>query len=151
MRGIVDVLAGLDLLRFARQACILSALLIGNLGTLLLSQSFPAGSVSSVIISPAASNTLYASTAGGVYKSTDGGRQWTWSGLASVNDLTFDPANSSTLYAATSFGVSKTRDGWAKLDWSAPPAKLCLVNRSHPGKTRGDLCGHLRPRSFQES
>jgi hypothetical protein len=71
-------------------------------------------SVRALLIDPTKPTTLYAGTggssfefplsrSGGVFKSTDGGANWSSAGLAdtAVTVLAIDPANSSTLYAGT--------------------------------------------------
>ena len=73
------------------------------------------GSVNALAIDPATPVTLYAGTWGGVFKSTNGGGNW-----SAVNtDLTntfvhavaIDPVTPSTLYAGTIGGVFKSTNG----------------------------------------
>jgi hypothetical protein len=86
------------------------------------------GLASSVIyalqIDPANPGTVYALTAAGGFKSTDGGAHWAsaTSGLgflspsaneSGANTLALDPAHPGTLYAACVLGVYKTVDGGA--------------------------------------
>jgi photosystem II stability/assembly factor-like uncharacterized protein len=79
----------------------------------------PAGGlISAIAIAPANSQTVFAGTANGVYKSTNGGTSWSAvnNGLTSISilSLAIDPANSQTVYAgAASGGVFKTTDGGA--------------------------------------
>jgi photosystem II stability/assembly factor-like uncharacterized protein len=65
--------------------------------------------VRALAIDPHNSNTLYAGTDFGVFRSTDGGETWSAvnSGLTSLSVfvLTIDPLDSSTLYAGTTGGV----------------------------------------------
>jgi photosystem II stability/assembly factor-like uncharacterized protein len=65
--------------------------------------------VRTLAIDPHNSNTLYAGTDFGVFRSTDGGETWSAvnSGLTSLSVfvLTIDPLDSSTLYAGTTGGV----------------------------------------------
>ena len=56
-------------------------------------------------IDPKTLSILYAATASGIYKSTDGGMTWNSSGLlSSAVAVAVDPMNSSTVYA--SIGMS---------------------------------------------
>src|SRR5262249_32322274 len=79
---------------------------------------------------PADSQTLYAGTVGGVFRSTNGGASWERAddGLErrSVLAMAIDPTNSNILYGGTSRlregGVFKTTDGGAH--WFASNAGL---------------------------
>jgi len=78
-------------------------------------------------IDPQQSGTIYAATPGsGIFKSTDGARNWTAvnSGLSatSVMSVAVDARNAGTIYAATGVGVLKTTDGGAS--WSAAGSGL---------------------------
>lgn len=89
-----------------------------------------AGRVSAVVIDPNNTNTLYAAfSGGGVWKTTNGGANWTplteSLGTLSVGTLAMDPANSSTLYLGlgdafdgTGIGLMKSTDGGAT--WTGP-------------------------------
>ncbi len=72
--------------------------------------------VNAVAVNPASPSTLYAGTARGVFKTTDGAAT-PWflinNGLTSTNvkALVIDPDNSSTIYVGTGIGVFKTIDG----------------------------------------
>src|SRR6476659_5841249 len=83
-------------------------------GTTSYGQGGPlGGDADSVVIDPLNPNTLYASASGGgVYKSVDGGTNWTVSnsGLLNIDVrlVVIDPTTPSTLYAATTTGVFKT-------------------------------------------
>jgi photosystem II stability/assembly factor-like uncharacterized protein len=74
------------------------------------------GTIYSIAIDPADSNTVYAGAwGGGVYKSTDGGGQWADvnNGLTNriVRSLAIDPADSNTLYAGTDNNIYISYDG----------------------------------------
>ena len=72
------------------------------------------GDVRAIAIDPASTSTLYAATASGVFKSTNGGRGWSPanSGLgADVRSLAIDPTRPSTIYAATDLGIFRSNDG----------------------------------------
>ncbi len=78
--------------------------------------------VRALIISGAPA-VLYAGTAGGVFKSTDGGQVWAAvnTGLADTNvaALAVDPTTPATIYAGTAGGVFKSTDGgqvWAAVN-----------------------------------
>jgi uncharacterized protein (TIGR03437 family) len=90
-----------------------------------------------LVVDPAAPNTIYAATTDlGIFKSVDGGATWAAanSGIASasVQVLAIDPVHSQTLYAAaapayeaTASAVYKTVDGansWTLID--SPPASI---------------------------
>jgi len=90
------------------------------------------GDVQALAINPLAPDTLYIGTYGGVFKSTDGGANWTAmnTGLTGrdVHALTIDPQTPDTIYAGTwraggwVGGVFKSTDGGAS--WSAMNAGL---------------------------
>jgi hypothetical protein len=72
----------------------------------------------SLAIDPSAPATIYAGTADGVFKSLNGGTNWSAAktGLGSSNvihALAIDPSASATLYAATSDGLFKSGDAGA--------------------------------------
>lgn len=85
------------------------------------SVSTPLPGATAVAIHPTQTSTVYAATAAGVFKSTNGGRTWSAmnNGLPTggVGSLIIDPATPSTLYAAagssSSPGVYKSIDGGA--------------------------------------
>jgi photosystem II stability/assembly factor-like uncharacterized protein len=68
-----------------------------------------------IVSDPRTPSTIYAiSTAGSLFKSTDGSGNWmSISGVTAVSSLVIDPTNSSIVYAATSHGVAKSVDGGA--------------------------------------
>ncbi len=88
------------------------------------------GRVAAIVIHPTDNNTIYnATSGGGVWKTTDGGINWTpiteAIGSLSVGDLAMDPANPNTLYMGlgdsfdgTGVGMFKTIDGGA--NWTGP-------------------------------
>lgn len=86
-------------------------------------------SVWALAIDPSKPSTLYAGTAGGagggVFKSTDGGANWSNSGLKgfAVTVLAIDPANPSTLYAVTA----------RERDYSAPQGFLGMFKSTDSG------------------
>ena len=88
---------------------------------------FSSMSVAALAIDPANTSTIYAGTNDGVYKSTDGGANWSAvnTGLTNlyVQALAIDPTNTSIVYAGVftygvpGGGVYKSTDGGA--NWSA--------------------------------
>ena len=87
-----------------------------------MSEGLPDESVWALAIDPQTPATLYAGTAAGVYKTTDGGGLWkaASSGLPSRGDdyawiwaLAIDPRTPTTLYAGTNQGVYRSTDGGA--------------------------------------
>jgi Putative binding domain, N-terminal len=69
------------------------------------------------VIDPNNSNTVYLLTAGGIYKSLDGGEFWTNLGLRYSSALAISSNNSNILYAGSGDGVFKSLDGGAS--WKA--------------------------------
>ena len=111
------LLIGLLVLFTASQAGIVSA------GTNVWTSNGPeGGTIFALAIDPATPATLYAGTyGGGVFKSTNGGGNWSAvnTGLTNTNvhALAIDPATPATLYAGTWGGVFKSTDGGG--NWSA--------------------------------
>ena len=74
--------------------------------------------VRSLVISPTAPATIYAATEYGVFKSLDGGGNWSATGLVTfIEVLAIDPVTTTTVYAGGPGGVYKTTD--AGINWSA--------------------------------
>src|ERR1700676_740543 len=76
----------------------------------------PGGSVEAIVLDRKDTTTLYAATNwSGVFKSTDGGENWTAinNGLADplVSSLAISPADPAVVYAGTRSGVFKTVNG----------------------------------------
>ena len=76
-----------------------------------------AGIVNALAVAPNAPNTIYAATDNGVYRSTNGGTNWSkrsGTGLAAIhatNRMAVDPSNSSVVYVGHFFGLFKSTDG----------------------------------------
>ena len=118
-----------------RTTTLRKVLLIGLLTLLLASQAIPVsagfnvwtsigpegGNVSALAIDPATPATLYAGTwGGGVFKSTNGGANWSAvnTGLTNtdVRALAIDPDTPATLYAGTwGGGVFSIQQGGVKI------------------------------------
>jgi photosystem II stability/assembly factor-like uncharacterized protein len=77
------------------------------------------GDVRSLIIDPTNSKVIYAGMYGGLFRSTDGGTNWSASGLTNntVYSLAIDPTNTQVIYAGINGGVFKSTDGGT--NWSA--------------------------------
>ena len=89
------------------------------------------GPIFALAIDAATPTTLYAGTAIGVFKSTDGGRDWGLvnAGLTDtyVRALAIDALTPTTLYAGTHGGVFKSTDGgatWEKLKNGLPKEEM---------------------------
>lgn len=85
--------------------------------------------VRALVIDPATSTTLYAGTARGVHKLTDG-TNWVQLtngiGRPQVNALLIDPATPAVLYAGTTNGVFRSSDAGAS--WTLSQSNLSTVN-----------------------
>lgn len=75
------------------------------------------GTVQALAADPQQANILYAGTTGGLFKSTDGGTSWSWSGRGlkpeDVMSVAVAPSNRSVVYAGTPKGVFISTDGAA--------------------------------------
>ena len=96
-------------------------------GTNVWTSNGPGGGAINVLaIDPKTPATLYAGIWGGVFKSTNGGGNWSAvnTGLTatSVWALAIDPTTPATLYAGTEGGVFKSTNGGA--NWSAVNTSL---------------------------
>ena len=93
------------------------------------------GSAYELVIDPSATRTLYAGTVGGVYKSTNGGEDWSPinSGLGlpapMINALAIDPMEQQTIYAGSPGGVYKSTNGGG--DWSPINTGLIRAKIEH--------------------
>jgi uncharacterized protein (TIGR03437 family) len=93
---------------------------------------------SSITVDPGNSNTLYATDAGILVRSLDGGNIWSrllaFPSVTTVNSVTVDPTNSNNLYAGTSpLGAFKSTDGgasWTAINNGFPPGLNCSTNTS---------------------
>lgn len=74
-----------------------------------------AGAVNALAAAPGSSGLVYAGTANGVFRSSDGGATWAVTGLAAqTRALVLDPGDPNTVYAGTyGSGVHVTTDGGA--------------------------------------
>lgn len=75
------------------------------------------GIVYDIAIDRTATNTIYAATADGLYKSTNSGANWSYIGCTDARALQIDPDDASLVYAGTYSGVYRSTNGGG--DWSA--------------------------------
>jgi len=85
------------------------------------------GVIYALVIDPSNTSIIYAGSTGSVFKSIDGGGQWSASSSGMPNylvrSLAIDPSNTSILYAGTNgYGVFKSIDGGGQ--WSASSSGL---------------------------
>jgi photosystem II stability/assembly factor-like uncharacterized protein len=110
---------------------VLKSLNGGDTWTLLGDKTFSGARFCRICINPGAPATLFAATSYGVYRSTDGGNNWTkmTSGIPSqyATDIVIDPNSPKTVYAAFwGNGVYKTSNAgdptptWTKLASGLP-------------------------------
>jgi len=114
----------------------------GNAGSQLLK----AGRIGFVTIDPINSNNLWiGAPAGGLWKSTNGGTNWTTNtdnlAVLGCSDLAIDPTNANIMYLATgdgdagdtrSIGVLKSTNGgltWAATGLTSPVSSYFLIRR----------------------
>jgi photosystem II stability/assembly factor-like uncharacterized protein len=88
------------------------------------------GKVTSIVVDPSRSATVYAGTIGsGIYKSCDGGQNWFASGEGVPNTdiltLALDRSNPSFVYAGTKKGAFKSVDGGTS--WNSVGSDLPIV------------------------
>jgi len=102
------------------------------LGTVPAYSSQEGVMISALAIDPLTPTTLYAGTAGGVFKSMDGGASWSGIGLINVSALAIDPLTPTTVYAGTGTfdmgalgGVFKSTDGG--VSWNATGSLTGIV------------------------
>lgn len=98
------------------------------------------GSVFDLAFAPSRPQALYAATAGGVYRSLDGGASWSYSNagldetLPAVS-LAVDPVHPLTVYAAQNGGIYRSRDGGAS--WLSVSPELGFVKIVLPARSSG--------------
>jgi photosystem II stability/assembly factor-like uncharacterized protein len=88
------------------------------------------GLPNSIVVSPTDSSVLYAGTAGGIFKSVNGGGSWTLlsSAVSDINVLVIDPLTPATIYAGMDYyGVSKSIDGGATWTPSSDGISACSI------------------------
>lgn len=83
------------------------------------SEGLTAAFVQTIAIDPANSNTVYIGSTLGVFKSTDGGNQWSFAGAPPatsgirplITTLALDPKAAATIYLGTTAGLFKSSNG----------------------------------------
>ena len=125
---------------------------IGNAQALFSGQN-----VNVIIVDPANSNVLYLGASNGLFRSTDGGRNWTQgtNGSGDTRSLVLDktsPAGNRRLYGGVSFsGIRQSTDGgqsWTQILTAATPAVAALLPpNSTIGQTLVDLAPPTSPPS----
>jgi hypothetical protein len=85
------------------------------------------GYVNTLAINPITTTTIYVGTYDGIFKSTNGGTDWTDISIGQaegdVNALAIDPINTTTIYTGTDGGMFKSTDGgtnWAAINTGLP-------------------------------
>jgi photosystem II stability/assembly factor-like uncharacterized protein len=103
-----------------------------------------AGRVSSIVIDPQDSKKVYAASDTGVFKSTDGGTTWSYSGLmgSSVSSIAIVPQSPTTVYASAPGNIFKSLDAGAT--WNQVPGtpRNLILDAIDP---QGILFGRIRP------
>lgn len=112
---------------------------------------FSGQNVNVIIVDPANSNILYLGASNGLFRSTDGGRNWTQgtNGSGDARSLVLDktsPSANRRLYGGVSFsGISQSTDGgqsWTQILNAATPAVAALLP---PNSTIGQTLLDLAP------
>ncbi|MES2554673.1 MAG: T9SS type A sorting domain-containing protein [Bacteroidota bacterium] len=115
-----------------------------------ITENLPTQSVSTLVINPSNTNELYLATGTnnfdmpknslGIYKSTDGGGNWSATGLVftasqeiAIRDLIINPKNHLSLLAATTDGLYRTYD--AGVSWTRILNESVNSVRFHPTDT----------------
>jgi hypothetical protein len=81
---------------------------------------------SRIMIDPSNSNTLIVATSNGIYRSTDGGANFTQEQTGSFKDLEFHPTNSNIIYASGGSFYRSTNNGqdWTQVTTGLPTTNL---------------------------
>jgi photosystem II stability/assembly factor-like uncharacterized protein len=98
------------------------------------------GSVYDLAFAASRPQALYAATAGGVYRSLDGGASWGYSNAGldespQVSSLAVDPVHPLTVYAAQNGGIYRSRDGGAS--WLSVSSEFGVVKIVLPARSSG--------------
>jgi hypothetical protein len=96
------------------------------------------GEIQALAVDPQNSNTVYAATSYGLFKSMDGGSSWRnlfLSSSANVFSITVNPQDPSTIYAGTDNGVAKSTDGgesWTPIPCGPDRIRLLALDPQNP-------------------
>jgi photosystem II stability/assembly factor-like uncharacterized protein len=140
-------LAGLQLSFYvvAILSCLSSNLLAQMTAPVTVAGVGPEGGiVYSIVVDPSDSNTLYSVSETGVFKSTDRGATWSYSGLAGtyVTTIAIVPQSPATVYSAARGNIFKSLDAGANWSWilgTPPNLNLDAVD------PQGTLFGRIQP------
>ncbi len=98
------------------------------------------GYIGRIAVHPANSGIVLAATRNGLYRTTNGGANWTQTASGTVTDVAINPANPDIVYAGVqTTGVIKSSDGgvtWNILAGAAPGAPKDSI-----GRVALDICG----------
>jgi hypothetical protein len=122
---------------------------VGNAYTLFSTQN-----VNAVVVEPSNGNILYAASGVGLFRSTDGGRNWTMgvNGAGNAQALVLDPTSPAAnriLYAGVNgSGLRMSTDGgqnWTQILNSATPAVTAALNGGNFGRVNVALAPPTAP------
>jgi hypothetical protein len=99
--------------------------------TWFLSNTGLSGDVNDIAIGSTKANTIYAGSSSGVFKSTNAGAIWAYTGCTGVNALLINPTNENEIYAATNTGAYKSTTGGGS--WTAMNSGLTNFNTTSLG------------------
>jgi photosystem II stability/assembly factor-like uncharacterized protein len=92
--------------------------------------------VSNILIAPSNLRVLYASSGGALYKTTDGGANWSQvnigNGFNLISDIVVDPSNSQIVYVAANGFYKNTNGGsgaWTPLNTGLPGGQVYAIVR----------------------
>jgi photosystem II stability/assembly factor-like uncharacterized protein len=102
--------------------------------------------VTSMVVDPKDSNTVYATSATGVFKSTNGGTTWSYSGLMGfpMSNIAIEPERPATIYASAPGILFKSLDAGAT--WNqVPGTPQNLILLAIDPRNQGTLFATIRP------
>jgi hypothetical protein len=86
------------------------------------------GTVSKILIHPTNSNTLFTAAQNGIFRSTDGGINWTKTYSNSIEDIEFKPGDPNIMYATGPFSPSVVRSTDGGVTWVGLTATEGITN-----------------------
>ena len=107
------------------------------------------GRVNSIVVDPSDSNTVYAVSDTGVFKSTDRGTTWSYSGLmgSNVSTIVIVLQSPATVYAAAPGNIFKSLDAgatWNQVPGTPPNLILDAIDPQGTLFGRGAIGGAVR-------